>query len=83
MGQDDGADIVNRYPILSGGFHIHIFAVVFGRPNNASPQCVGECRKTPAFVSHNAVVIARYDKALVNIHPAANWVNDFEHNTAH
>lgn len=61
MGQDDGTgsfqDIINGYPILPGGFHAHIFAMVFRQPDRASPQFIGECRESFAIVSGNAMVV--------------------------
>ena len=90
MGQDDGAgglqNVINGYPILPGRFHAHILAMVVSQPDSAPPQFVGKCRESFAFVRRNAMVVGcgntRYDKAFVNIDPAANWVNDFEHNTS-
>ena len=34
-------NVVNGNPILSGGFHAHILAVVFSQPNCAPPQISG------------------------------------------
>ena len=66
--------------------YAHILAVIFRQPCSAPPQIVGECGKPLAFVDRNTAVIGcgntRYDKAFVNINPAANWVHDFEHNTS-
>jgi hypothetical protein len=79
-------DVVYRNPILPGRFHAHIFAVVFGQPNRTATQITGERRETLALVGSYSVVVgcgnAGYDKRLVDIHPTANWINDFEHNTS-
>ena len=59
--QDDGTgslqNIVNRYPILPGGLHTHIFAVIFGQPRSAPPQVVYKRGKPLAFVAGNSLLI--------------------------
>ena len=60
--------------------------MVFSQPGSASSQIVGEGRKPLAFVGRNTAVIGRgntgHHKGFVDIHPTADGVNDFEHNTS-
>ena len=64
----------------------HILAVVFSQPNCAPPQISGECGKTLTLVSCHSIFICGSDtgndKRLVDIHPAADTINDFKHNTS-
>ena len=90
VGQNNGTgslqNVVNGDPIFPCGFHTHIPAMIFCQPSSAPPQIVGECGKTLALVSSNAVIIrcgnTSHYKGFVNIHPAADRVNNFEHNTS-
>ena len=90
VSEDDVAgglqNVVNGNPILSGGFHAHILAVVFSQPNCAPPQISGECGKALTLVSCHSIFICGSDtgndKRLVDIHPAADTINDFKHNTS-
>lgn len=80
----DGAggfqNVVNGYPILPGGFHAHILAVIFGQPCSAPPQIVGESGKAFALVGSNTVVIGRgntsHCKGFVGIHLATDRISD-------
>ena len=79
-------DVVNGNPILSGGFHAHIFAVVFGKPGSTAAQISGKGGEPLALVGRHALLIGSSDtgndKGFVDIHPAADTVNDFEHSTS-
>lgn len=79
-------DIVDRNPILSGGLHAHILAVVLRKPRPASAQIPSEGREPFALVSCHSLFIGGSNtgnqKRLVDIYPAADTVNDFEHNTS-
>ena len=79
-------DIVDGNPILSRGFHAHIFAVVLSQPGSAAVQISGKGGEPLALVGGHALLIGRGDtgnnKGLVDIHPAADTINDFEHNTS-
>ena len=79
-------DVVNGYPILPSSFHAHILTAVLCQPSSAPAQIIGEGRKPFALVSCNTLLICRRDtrhvKSFLDIHPAADGVNDFEHNTS-
>ena len=79
-------NVVNGNPILPSGFHAHIFAVVFSQPSRAPAQISGKGGKPLALVGCHSVTIGSGDtsnhKRFVDIHPAADWKNDFEHNTS-
>ena len=79
-------DVVNGNPILSGRFHAHIFAVVFGQPGSTAAQISGKGGEPLALVGRHALLIGSSDtgndKGFVDIHPAADTVNDFEHSTS-
>jgi len=79
-------DVVNGDPILSRGLHAYVFAVVLRKPNCTPAQVPGESGKPLAFVACNTLLIGGSDtgndKGFVNIHPTADTVNDFEHNTS-
>ena len=79
-------NVVKGNPILPGGFHAHIFAVVFRKPGSTPAQIPSESGKPLAFICRYSVVIGRGDtgnhKRFVDIHPAADWINDFKHNTS-
>lgn len=77
---------VDGNPVLPNRFHADVVAVIFGKPDRASPPIAGEGRKPRAFVAVDALVIGRRDagdqKGFVDIHPTADRVNDSEHNTS-
>ena len=79
-------NVVNGNPVLSSGLHAHIFAVVFCQPSRAPAQISGKGGKPLALVGCHSVVIGRSntgnDKGLVDIHPTADRVDNFEHNTS-
>ena len=79
-------NVVNGYPILPCGFHTHILAVVLGQPGSAAAQISGKGGEALALVGGHTLLIGRSDagndKGLVDIHPAADTVNDFKHNTS-
>jgi len=79
-------NVVNGNPILSRGFHAHIFAAILSQPGCTAAQISSEGGKPLALVGRHAMLIGRSDtgndKGLVDIHPAANTVNDFKHNTS-
>ena len=78
--------VVNGNPVFPSGFHTHIFAVVLGKPIRTSAQISGESREPFALVSRHSIFICGSDtgndKRFVDVHPAADGVNDFEHNTS-
>ena len=61
VGQNNGAggfqNVVNGYPILPGGFHAHILAVVLCQPSSTSAQIIGERREPFALISCNPLPI--------------------------
>jgi hypothetical protein len=63
-----------------------IFAVVFGKRYGTAAQIACKGREPLAFVSGDALIIGGgdtgYKKGLVDIHPAADRINDFENNTS-
>ena len=79
-------NVVNGNPILSGGFHTHIFTVVFVKPDCTTPQISRKGGETLAFVGGNPIGIGRgntsYHKGFVNIYSTTDRVKDFEHNTS-
>ena len=79
-------NIVNGNPILPCRFHAHILAVVLRKPSCTPPQISGKGGKPLALVGCHALLISRSDtgndKGLVDIHPAADTVYDFKHNTS-
>lgn len=79
-------DVVNRNPIFPGRFHAHILAVIPAEPSSTPPQIAGESGEPLAFVGSHALRIGRgntcNNKRFVDIHPAADGVNDFKHNTS-
>ena len=79
-------NVVNGNSILSGGFYVHILAFILDQPGSTPAQITGEHGKALAFVGRHALLIGRSntgnDKGFVNIHTAADTVNDFEHNTS-
>ena len=84
--QDYIQNVIDWNPILPGGFHADVVAVIFGKPDCASPQVAGEGRKPLAFVAGDALVIGRRDagdqKGFVDVHSTANWINDSKHSTS-
>ena len=78
-------DVVNGYPILSCRLHTHILAIMFRQPDSTPPQIIGESRKPLALVAGHTLSVCRgntrHNKRFVDIYPAADWINDFEHNT--
>jgi hypothetical protein len=76
-------DIEHGYPVLAGGFHADLRAVVLLKPRRKLPQPLGESRKTGFVVSGYAVIVrnanAGKDKILVNVETATVVENDFEH----
>lgn len=72
--------------IFSAGFSTDILAVVALQPEGATAQVSGEGGKPLACVGGDSLLIGSSDtgnnKRLVNIHPTADWVNNFEHNTS-
>ena len=79
-------NVVNGNPILPCRFHAHIFAVVLGQPGSAAAQISGKGGEPLALVGGHALLIGRSDagndEGLVDIHPAADTVNNFKHNTS-
>ena len=90
VSQNDFADrfqnVVNRNPILPSGFHANIFAVVFSQLSRTPAQIPCESGKSLVFVGCHTLLTGRSDtgndKRLVDIHPATDAVNNFEHNTS-
>ena len=90
VGEDDVAggfqNVINRNPILPSGFHAHILAVVLRKPIRTPSQIPSEGGKTFALVGCHTLLIGRSntgnDKRFVDIHPTADTVNDFKHNTS-
>ena len=78
-------NVVDGNPVLSCRLHTNILAVVFCKPCGTKPEVPGESRKAFAFVAGNALTVRGSDASdkerLVNIHPTADGVNDFQHNT--
>ncbi len=74
--------VVNRNPVFTGGFHTNVTAVVFSQPDGKQTQVIRERGKTTGLVRGNAVRIGRNntgnDERLVDIHTAADGVNDFK-----
>ena len=62
-------NIVDGNPILSGGFHAHILAVVLRMPSYTPPQISGKGGKPLDLVGCHALLIGSYDKGFVDIHP--------------
>ena len=79
-------NIVDGNPVLSGRFHAHIFAVVLSQSGSAAVQISGKGGEPLALVGGHALLIGRSDagndEGLVDIHPAADTVNNFKHNTS-
>src|SRR5699024_680042 len=79
-------DVVDGNPILPCGLHTDIPAAILSQPRCAPMQISGEGRKTLALVACYPLFIGGSDtgnnKGLVDIHPAADTVNNFEHNTS-
>ena len=79
-------NVVDGNPILSCGFHAHILAVVLSQPSRTPPQISGESGKALTLVACYALLIGGSDtgddKGFVDIHPTADTVYDFEHNTS-
>jgi hypothetical protein len=79
-------NVVDGNPVFSCGFHTHILAVVFCKPCGTTPEVTGESRKALARVDGNTLTVRGSDASdkerLVNIHPTADGVNDFQHNTS-
>ena len=79
-------DVIDRYPILPCGFHAHILAVVLTQPCRTPPQVPGKSGEPLVLIGGHPVVIGRSntgnDKRFVDIHPTADRVNNFEHNTS-
>lgn len=75
-----GTDDADLFSLLA---HIaHIPAVILSRPHCTPAQITGERGEQLAFVGGHSLLTSRSDtgndKRLVNIHPAADTVNDFK-----
>ena len=79
-------NVIDRNPILPGGLHAHIFAVVLRQPICTLAQIARESGKPLALVGCYAVVIGKSNtgnnKGFVDIHSATDGINDFKHNTS-
>ena len=79
-------NIVDGNPILSGGLHTHIPAVVFSQPYCTPPQIPGEGGESLTFIGGYPLTIgcgnARNQKRFVDIHSATGRIDDFKHNTS-
>ena len=75
-------DVVDRKPILSGGFHANVEALVFFKPGCEFAQFTGIGRETLGLVFGNALAVrgcnAGNDEIAVYIHTATDRENDLE-----
>jgi len=74
-------NVVNGYPILSGGLHTHILTVVLPQPSGTPPKVPGKSGKPFPLVAGDSLLVrggdTGYQKRFVNIHPTADWIYDF------